>query len=248
MINLTIPESLILTNQREDHVDFNCIKNKTIIGLCGYSKSGKDFTAKQMQKNYGFHRVSFGDTVKDYMNNHIKKEVYDDLLKNGVEINYDDIDFHVGQGDIKETLRPYMIWFAETIKKLNGAQFWLNETLRQAEKYNKIVISDVRRVNELDLFKCGKSINHNRNELMCAIGDSQLPEDGYDFHLWKINKLSNKDADLLTQETIRVAHDNWYFSDEIRLDPHVSKSHRKLAIDYQIKDKLIKHGIQYNRV
>lgn len=244
MKNLIIPKHLIV-ELKEDSIDFEPIKNKTIIGLCGYSKSGKDYTAKFMSNNYGFHRISFGDTLKNVMNEHFKEQTFNALKKDGLNIKLEDVDFHAKQGELKESLRPYMIWFAETLKEINGKQFWVNETLRQSREYDKIVISDIRRVNELEIFKNSNSIKKLRNNILSNIGDKEIKEDGDNFYLWKINKLSNKDPDNLTIETIKVAHENWYFSDEIKIDPCVSKSHRKLAIDYQIKEKLKKHEISF---
>lgn len=244
MKDLVIPENLI-TSKKEDSIDFNCVIGKTIIGLCGYSKSGKDYTAKYMSKIYGFNRISFGDTLKKVMNETFREQTLKSLREDGVDINLEDIDFNVDQGEIKEALRPYMIWFAEKVKEINGKQFWVNETLRQAKDYNKIVISDIRRLNELELFKNSNSIKKLRNTIISGIGDLELEENGHDFYLWKINKLSNRDADLLTVEAIKFAHENWYFSDEIRIDPYISKSHRKLAIDFQIKEKLLKHKIDF---
>ena len=44
--NIELPKE-VLTEEKHDKINFDTLEGKVIIGLMGYSKSGKDFIAKK---------------------------------------------------------------------------------------------------------------------------------------------------------------------------------------------------------
>jgi hypothetical protein len=117
MINLEIPEQLIIKDSGE--IRYELINGKTIIGLCGYARSGKDTLGSLLVERLSFKRISFADTLKKELNEHMKLSVFNDLQEKGFYIDFESVDFENPKKiEIKELLRPYMIWYGEEIKKI----------------------------------------------------------------------------------------------------------------------------------
>src|ERR1035437_2563151 len=124
-INLKIKPSLTPGNDVD--INYDLIKNKKIIGLLGYARSGKDSIGKKLIEQHGFKRISFGDILKIDLDNQMKEEVFGDLKRNNVFLPMEDIEFMFPKTIvIKEILRPYMKWFGEYMKKKDGIQHWVN--------------------------------------------------------------------------------------------------------------------------
>ena len=103
-IKLQIPSGLITGNSQE--INYDLLKGKTLVGLCGFARSGKDSIAKILTRRLGFKRISFADILKQDLNEFFKDEVYEDLLSNNVNIEYNSIDFlNPTTIEIKEILR-----------------------------------------------------------------------------------------------------------------------------------------------
>jgi hypothetical protein len=249
MINLEIPEQLIIKDSGE--IRYELINGKTIIGLCGYARSGKDTLGSLLVERLSFKRISFADTLKKELNEHMKLSVFNDLQEKGFYIDFESVDFENPKKiEIKELLRPYMIWYGEEIKKINGIHYWTNKAFSQIDKNDKkIVITDVRRLNELDIFKNSRTFIEKRIKNRREIS---LPEDSpYDIYDYDsdfetlflyINQLNNSDSDSLTKETIMSSLEKWLFDEIVEIDsriqnPEFQKRHlinhiQKLIIKY----------------
>ena len=77
--NIKIPEALLAPNTHNE-IDFTLLEGKTILGLCGYKKSGKDAIATQFVEEFDFKRIAFADSLKIEMNKHMKELVRKDQI------------------------------------------------------------------------------------------------------------------------------------------------------------------------
>lgn len=234
MINLEIPGELITQNSIE--INYSNVAGKTIVGLCGYARSGKDTLGKAMVTRLGFKRISFGDLLKQDLNQYMKNAVFEDLQQKDIPIEYADIDFETPNSiEVKEILRPYMIWYGEKMKSLNGKHHWTNRALGSlTPEDTKIVITDVRRENELEIFRNNREFRKIRknNRRVINLPEGQFDDDSYDLPfdtlLFYINQLSNKDTDVLTFECIMTAMEEWLFDDVVHVDSRIPNTE-----DYQ---------------
>jgi hypothetical protein len=247
MINLEIPAELVDNGSHE--INYENLKNKILIGLCGYARSGKDTVAKALVKKLGFKRISFADTLKEDLNEFFRVQVFEDLTKFETELEFDQIDFvSPATPEIKETLRPYMIWFGEKMKEINGVHHWTNRAFSKIEESDKkLVVTDVRRLNEIEIFRNSKEFqitrNRNREDLGISIPSIYEVESEFDSLLLYVNQLHNDDDDTLTQQTILRAMQEWVIADTIYIDSriqnitdyhekHISIQVRKLVNKY----------------
>lgn len=248
---LEIPESLLETG-RHTAIDLNPLEGKIIIGLSGYARSGKDTIANKLVSDYGFHRIAFADNLKRNMNKLMKEAVLSDLKENGTNIikSIDDIDFeNPASSDIKEELRPYIIWLGEKVREINGTYYWINKAIRvDASGYDRIVISDVRRPDELNIFDNSNSFLRRTKESLLDGGytNYQLPQTkSYSALLFWINQFGLTDNDPLTIKTIQLANERWLFDETVLIDsrlPSVEK-YRDDALNKKIKKIANKYGI-----
>lgn len=258
--DISIPKSLILDeDKKHDSLNFDLLENKVILGLVGYAKSGKDTIAAKFIKDFGFHRVAFADNVKKEMNQHMKNLIYEDInfLVAPVEPTYlklEDIDFTTENLDLKLRLRPYIIWYAELMRKLNGAYYWINKAFENdADGFDKIVITDVRRLKELDIFEDSNSFRKKSEMSFASVG--HFPEHivskskkvkSYSSLLFYVNQYGLLDDDTLTKETILKAQEKWMIDDTFYIDSRLPKNDivRNSSIDNQIKKISDKFGIK----
>ena len=81
-----LPKELI-NSDSEKKLDKEALRGKLVVGLLGYKKSGKDTFCDFFCKRYGFHRIAFGDLVKDMLNDYYGKnstgdsEVFEQLYR-----------------------------------------------------------------------------------------------------------------------------------------------------------------------
>lgn len=250
MINLEIPEELITQDSKE--IQYHLIQNKTIVGLCGYARSGKDTLGSVLVERLNFRRISFADMLKKDLNEHMKIPVFNDLQEKGINIDFSLIDFENPPTiEIKEILRPYMIWYGEEMKKINGIHHWTNRALSQIEDTdNKIVITDVRRVNELTLFRNNrrfteKRIQNRRNIEMANDSPYDINEYDSPFEtlLLFVNQLENRDSDSLTKETIMAAFEDWLFDDIVEIDSRIqNEEFQKAHMIYHVQQLTNKYS------
>lgn len=247
----------ILSPGKHEKIDFGALEGKVIIGLMGYAKSGKDFITKTFIEEHGYQRVAFADNIKKEMNIFLKESVYYNAMKcHGVdwgnhEINsFDDIDFFTENLEIKKIIRPYIIWYGEKLRTINGKFCWINKAFTEDGKdMDKIVLSDVRRMAELDVFRNSNEFN-KRQMLSMASAGLPVPENvtvnNYGTLLFEVNQFELTDNDVLTIETIQASREQWLIDDTFYVDSRIPENAnaRQKAMESQIKRIVKKFGIE----
>jgi hypothetical protein len=269
--DIEIP-SEVITKEKHDHIFEELLDNKVLIGLCGYGKSGKDTIAKRFIDEYGYHRVAFADNIKIEMNKYLKKEVYNylaeiatkDMLDTSIHadvadallledmrtLTLDMIDFRTEDIPVKKRLRPFIIWYGEKLREINGEYYWINKAMEiDAAGHNNIILSDVRRIKELDIFMDSNAFKRRSELGFAAAGASSGLVDtrlkSYSSLLFHTSQLGLKDQDVLTHDCIRVAQENWLFDHTFYVDPRLPDSgpYRNNSINFQVKEVVKKFGI-----
>lgn len=267
---IKIPNEVI-TEKKHDHIFEELLDNKIIIGLCGYGKSGKDTVAKKFIDNYGFHRVAFADNIKKEMNQYLKEDVYNYLadiatrdpldtnvhadvsdallLEDMRTLTMDDMDFLTEDIPVKKRLRPFIIWYGEKLREINGEYYWINKAMEiDAGGHSDIILSDVRRTKELDIFMESNSFKRRSELGFAAAGVTHFPGKGlksYSSLLFHVSQLKLTDKDVLTHECIRIAEENWLFDHTFYIDPRLPEEgpYRNNSTNFQIKEVAKKFGI-----
>lgn len=261
-INLSLPSQVIL-KQKQDAINFELIENKVIIGCLGYAKSGKDSITKVFVENYGYHRVAFADNIKKELNQYLKELVCDDIVKHSKLNNYEmsgellslmnnitpeQIDFFTEDINMKKIIRPYLIWYGEKLREINGKFYWINRALGEdAKDHQNIILSDVRRMAELDIFRGSNSFNLNYVLSMVAAG-AEAPVvkiNNYSTLLFEVNQFGLVDSDQLTIDTIQAAREQWLIDDTFLIDSRIpdNKKIREKAITNQVNRMARKFSI-----
>lgn len=262
--DIKLPQE-VLTPGKHESIDFSLLEGKIIIGLMGYAKSGKDFITKTFIDDYGYKRVAFADNIKREMNQYLKEEVCKDLNDKGqVEASNlllskgsaswkrwtpEQIDFFTEDLSLKKVLRPYIIWYGEKLRTINGKFCWINKAFSEDGKdMEKIVLSDVRRLAELDVFKNSNEFKKRYKFSMAEAGvmTVQMTDvNNFGTLLLEVNQLGLTDSDNLTIETIQYAREQWLIDDTFYVDSRVPAegNHREKAMNAQIKRIVKKFGI-----
>jgi len=200
-INLKIPQHILST--KSNSLDVSLLQDKIIVGFLGYARSGKDTLGSVLVDRYSFKRIAFGDILKQELNLHFKEAAMVDLKNKGTNINIEDIDFlNPKTQGIKETLRPYMIWLGEEVRRVASKYYWINKAFSEIGNNNKIIITDVRRDDEVDIFA-----NTSFKSLLVHI-----------------NQYGLSDADELTIRAIRKAQELWLFKHTIFVDSRIQNT------------------------
>lgn len=247
--DIEIPKEII-TEEKHDSINFEYLDNKRIFALVGYAGSGKDTIADKFVKQYGFKRIAFADNLKNSMNKFLIEKVYEDLTKKGVKINIEDIDFvNTKNREIKEIIRPYIIWFGETVRLINGSYYWINKMFSEdANGYYDLIISDLRRAKELEIFSDSNNFNKRTTESFAEASyfhSFKKPLKNYSSLLFHVNQYGLQDSDILTIETIRIAQEQWLFDDEFLIDSRLPSDgiFRDRAIDLKVKNICKKYNV-----
>jgi len=261
--NIEIPKEVISEGKHEQ-IDFKALEGKIIIGLMGYAKSGKDTITKTFIEDYGYQRVAFADNIKHEMNKYLKEAVCNDLNEREfAEANAnkyrlttlepwipEQIDFFTEDLAMKKIIRPYIIWYGEKLRTINGKFCWINKALSEDGKdMDKIVLSDVRRLAELEVFRNSNEFNKRYYQSMLEAGyvsDKNPPINNYSTLLFEVNQFGLIDGDQLTIETIQASREQWLIDDTFYVDSRIpsEKNYREKAIQLQIKRIARKFGIE----
>ena len=252
---IDIPKEVI-TKEKHDIIFENLLENKVLIGLCGYGKSGKDTIAKKFIDDYGYHRVAFADNIKIEMNKYLKKAVYNYLAEIATREPLDPtVHADVADALLLEDLRtlfsiPFIIWYGEKLREINGEYYWINKAMDvDAAGYSNIILSDVRRIKELDIFIESNAFKRRSELGFAAAGvpggfpDTKLKN--YSSLLFHVSQLGLKDKDVLTHDCIRVAQEKWLFDHTFYIDPRLPEAgaYRNNSINFQVKEVAKKFGI-----
>lgn len=248
--NIELPKEVI-TEKKHHTIDFSLMENKIIIGLMGYAKSGKDFITKTFIEDYGYQRVAFADNIKREMNLYLREVVYNDICKRDEPIYFklEELDFFTENPNIKPFIRPYIIWYGEKLRTINGRFCWINRAFSEdAKDMDKVVLSDVRRLAELDIFKNSNEYKKRIGKINADAGiyNSDTSINNFSTLLFEVSQLGLTDSDVLTTETIQAAHEQWLIDDTFYVYPALSESgnYRTKAMAAQIKRVVKEFGIE----
>lgn len=253
--DIKIP-NILISEDKHNKLNLELLENKVILGLVGYAKSGKDTIAAKFIKDFGFNRIAFADNIKVEMNKYMRELVYEDVnlfvaSNEPSYVPFEKIDFTTEDLEVKKKLRPYIIWYAEKLRELNGVYYWINRAFSEdAKGYDKLVISDVRRPKELEIFEDSNSFRNRTEQSFAIAGYFQNNESKkikpYSSLLFYVNQYGLTDDDILTKETILTAQEKWMFDDTFYIDSRLPNNVaiRNTSIDNQIKKISDKFGIK----
>lgn len=174
---------------------------KEIIAFIGRAGSGKDYQSALLQKQ-GYTKIAFADVLR-----HITADIcripYEDMME-----KYDD--FKINEYFPNYTGRQLLENIGRAIRQYDD-DFWVNSVLNKIKKENiqKVVISDMRYINEYYTLKNFCSINeYDFKCIFCDFRSSRYQE--YNNH--ESAKLSNylanegyKDLQIISIEDIQKA-------------------------------------------
>lgn len=117
------------------------------IGLAGWARSGKDTIANYLVENHGFTRVSFADPMREALlalDPNIAFGISSIKLSTLVRLGgWDRV-----KEDSPEVRELLQRMGTEVGRNLFGEDFWVNQAMKEASKYDKVVFSDCRYKNE----------------------------------------------------------------------------------------------------
>jgi hypothetical protein len=173
-------------------------KSYNIIGLTGYAQSGKDTLANILMGKYGYRRIAFADTIREFLYevNPMVACSPTGYLKDLVNL--------VGWDKAKQEpqVRRLLQDLGVTARKLIDEDIWVKIALRNLSAGDRVVITDVRFENE------AKSISALGGQLWrvkragvdavnAHISETQL--DGYRVDQIFLNNGTVEDLQLLVQ-------------------------------------------------
>lgn len=173
-------------------------KSYNIIGLTGYAQSGKDTLANILMDKYGYRRIAFADTIREFLYevNPMVACSPTGYLKDLVNL--------VGWDKAKQEpqVRRLLQDLGVTARKLIDEDIWVKIALRNLSAGDRVVITDVRFENE------AKSISSLGGQLWrvkrpgvdavnAHISETQL--DGYRVDQIFLNNSTVEDLQLLVQ-------------------------------------------------
>lgn len=112
-----------------------------MIGLVGYAGSGKDTAFELIRKhiNKEAERLAFADKLKDIADNMLEIADFDRVCRSG-------------GGEVKEQIRPLLVWLGEYARKQNE-DYWIDKIIPEVmylfnARCPMVVFTDVRYPNE----------------------------------------------------------------------------------------------------
>lgn len=237
-MNLEIPKGMINANAH-CHLNTEMLTNKLVVGLMGYRRSGKDSIAKELVSTYGYKRIALGDSLKREINQYAKEIVYEDLRSKDINLGFDQIDFLSEDDSIKEILRPYMIYYGQSLRRINGSFTWTNKAFEEIRESDKVVISDLRREEELAIFRDSIFTKNRQAEHLIYAGILDTEEEvqfnqTYESILFHVNQFGLEDDDELTAKAIRKGQEEWLFADTFYIDSRIPDNKRENYIKTQV--------------
>jgi dephospho-CoA kinase len=139
-----------------------------IIGLSGYAQTGKDTVADYLVKSYGFVRVAFADPIREALYKLDPKIRFGE--SSGVSLSHA-VD-RVGWEEVKKISTDARELLqrlgTEVGRDMFGNDFWVNQAILRAKEHKKVVISDVRYVNEAEAVRLqgGLLFRINKNNVV----------------------------------------------------------------------------------
>jgi len=114
-----------------------------IIGLSGYSSSGKDEVAKILIKDHGYKRIAFADAIREALYE-LNPFVSERLRVTDLVDEYG-WDFAKKNAEVRRLLQ---IFGTEVGRAQFGEDVWAMKVLNELDFHDKVVVTDVRFGNE----------------------------------------------------------------------------------------------------
>jgi hypothetical protein len=124
----------------------------TFIGLSGWAKSGKDTVAEYLVEHHGFTRISFADPMRDALLALDPRVPYMGLhMRLSSVIHFRGWDN--AKRDVPEIRELLQRFGTEVGRNMFGQNFWVDQAIETASRYDRVVFSDCRYTNEADAVK-----------------------------------------------------------------------------------------------
>lgn len=178
-----------------------------IIGLSGWARSGKDTVADYLVKNHGFTRVSFADPMREALlalDPNIEFGMAHIRLSTLVRFS----GWDVVKEQYPEARELLQRMGTEVGRDLFGKNFWVNQAIKTAKQYERVVFSDCRYKNEARAIKQlgGKVWRVSRPGVFAANDhDSEHDLDNYNFDLNLENKTDIETLEKIVDINVKLA-------------------------------------------
>jgi hypothetical protein len=179
-----------------------------IIGLSGYAQSGKDTVASILVEKYGYTRIAFADPIRELlyeMDPPVPVGSGNEKHTVGLQ-NYIDI---YGWDEAKQhpIVRSMLQNLGGGARKVFGDSFWIYQALSDVAPQDKVVVSDVRFVNEADWIKDFKGQiwrvkRLGTNAVNEHVSESEM--DGYPVNQIFVNNGAIEDLEMLIGTRMRA--------------------------------------------
>jgi hypothetical protein len=176
------------------------------IGLSGWARSGKDTIADYLVEHHGFTRVAFADPMREALlalNPQIPYYGTTASLATMVRLS--------GWDELKkyspETRELLQRMGTEVGRELFGKNFWVNQAIKTAKKYDKVVFSDCRYFNEARAIKhLGGQVWRISRPGVRAANDhgSEHDLDNYNFDLHIDNKTTVENLQKIVDINLKL--------------------------------------------
>ena len=179
-----------------------------IIGLSGYAQSGKDTVANILVEKYGYKRIAFADPIRELlyeMDPPVPVGAGSEKHTVGLQ-NYVDV-YGWDQAKQHPIVRSMLQNLGVGARKVFGDTFWVYQALSDIAPQDKVVVSDVRFVNEADWIKdfTGQIWRVKRMGTAAVnehVSESEL--DGYPVDQIFVNNGTLEDLELLIGTRMRA--------------------------------------------
>lgn len=118
-----------------------------IIGLSGYARSGKDTIAKILVEDYGYTRIGFADSIREFLLG--INPILSDGHRLGEIVKFYGWEIAKAQTEVRRLLQET----GTVARSLFGESFWIEMLLSKVGPEDKIVIPDVRFSNEAHMIQ-----------------------------------------------------------------------------------------------
>jgi len=180
---------------------------KSLIGICGFQGSGKDTFAQYLIDNYGFKKLSFASTVKDVASIIFgwDREMLEGYTKEA-RVQREMIDsWWAKKLDIPNFTPRFALQFIGTdlFRKHFNSEIWVSCIEKQLEKYDKIIITDCRFENEINMIKNngGIIIKLFRNNISHLYYEIQNGFEPLDLHPSEWKWINSKEDYLIVNDS-----------------------------------------------
>lgn len=176
-----------------------------IIGLSGWARSGKDTVADYLVEHHGFVKLSLATPMREAL-----------YRLNPQIVDWGNMHWSVRQAvDLMgwermkvcfPTLRGLMQRMGTEVgREMFGEDFWVDLVIKEANKYDKVVIADCRYLNEAEAVRSagGQVWRISRDSVEAANDhDSEHGLDDYDFDLKLENNTTIEELHKFVEELI----------------------------------------------